>query len=242
MRDPERLQLERGQARALQQRARLVHPDVRDPAPLRRSPDRADGGAVAAGREAAGVAMGEDPGGGRHELRRVRAHPPAALDLLRVDPPGALAGRVATHLVERPAEVDGRRSRRRERLVGLVEIGAARGGERHPVGGGDADRGRAAHREHPDRVGELRRVTAAELAQLVRQPALVEDDDGVVLEPDDPLGIEVAEPRARHRASYVPSSQEARYLACSSVSSSIAMPIVASLSRAISSSISFGTT
>src|SRR5262245_27736073 len=39
----------------------------------------------------------------------------------------------------------------------------------------------------------------------------------------------------------VPSSHDARYVACSSVSSSIETPIVASLSRAISSSISFGT-
>ena len=40
---------------------------------------------------------------------------------------------------------------------------------------------------------------------------------------------------------YVPSSQEARYFACSSVSSSIAMPMVASFRRAISLSISSGT-
>jgi hypothetical protein len=40
---------------------------------------------------------------------------------------------------------------------------------------------------------------------------------------------------------YVPSSQLARYLACSSVSWSISMPIVASFSRAISRSISSGT-
>ncbi len=65
------------------------------------------------------------------------------------------------------------------------------------------------------------------------------------------LGARLASPRDRreagvrlevgHRVTQVPSSQEARYVACSSVSSSIATPIVASLSRAISSSISVGT-
>src|SRR5207244_904340 len=40
---------------------------------------------------------------------------------------------------------------------------------------------------------------------------------------------------------YVPSSQDARYLACSSVSRSMSTPIVASFRRAISLSISTGT-
>ena len=82
---------------------------------------------------------------------------------------------------------------------------------------------------------------AAELDHLIGQPALVEDDDRVVLEPDDAVRLEVSKRCSAHRP-YVPSSHEARYFACSSVSWSIEMPIVASLSRAISSSISFGTT
>src|SRR4051794_25857697 len=45
----------------------------------------------------------------------------------------------------------------------------------------------------------------------------------------------------RREAAQVPSSHDARYLACSSVSVSIVTPIVASFSRAISSSISVGT-
>jgi len=51
----------------------------------------------------------------------------------------------------------------------------------------------------------------------------------------------VGEDQPGRRLGYVPSSQDARYFACSSESSSIAMPIVASLRRAISLSISSGT-
>ena len=120
---------------------------------------------------------------------------------------------------------------------------ALRRRERQAVRGGNADRRRAAHGQRPDRLCELRRIGAAELDHLVGQAPLVEDDDRVVLEPDDPVRLEVPKRRLRCiRAGYVPSSHEARYFACSSVSWSIEMPIVASLSRAISSSIAFGTT
>ena len=113
--------------------------------------------------------------------------------------------------------------------------------ERQAVRGGDADRGRAADGQRSDRLGELRRIGAAELDHLVREPPLIEDDDRVVLEPDDAVRLEVPKRGLMHQP-YVPSSHEARYFACSSVSWSIEIPIVASLSRAISSSISFGTT
>ena len=128
---------------------------------------------------------------------------------------------------------------RREHLVGVVEICPARR-QRDPVRGGDADRGCAAHGEYLMASASSAASGAAELDELVGQPALVEDDNGVVLEPDDPLRDR--ESRLVASARYVPSSHEARYFACSSVSWSIAMPIVASLSRAISSSICFGTT
>jgi hypothetical protein len=61
------------------------------------------------------------------------------------------------------------------------------------------------------------------------------------LEDPGPTPGPVSQDERRWRLGYVPSSQDARYLACSSVSSSIAMPIVASLRRAISLSISSGT-
>ena len=84
-------------------------------------------------------------------------------------------------------------------------------------------------------------IGATELDHLVREPSLIQDDDRVVLEPDDAVRLEVPKRGLMHQP-YVPSSHEARYFACSSVSWSIEIPIVASLSRAISSSIAFGTT
>ena len=64
--------------------------------------------------------------------------------------------------------------------------------EREPVRGRDADRGRAANRERPNRVGHLRRRGAAQLDLLGRQASLVEQDDGVRLEANDALRLQVA--------------------------------------------------
>jgi len=63
-------------------------------------------------------------------------------------------------------------------------------GERVPVGGRDADRRRAAHRQRPDRLGDLGRRAALELDFLGGQPPLVEDDDPIGLQPHDPLGLQ----------------------------------------------------
>ena len=68
--------------------------------------------------------------------------------------------------------------------------------------------------------------TPEQYDEFVRQTPLVEHDHSVVVEANDALWAQV------------PSSHEARYRACSSVSWSMSMPIVASLSRAISSSMS----
>ena len=76
-----------------------------------------------------------------------------------------------------------------------LEVVALRCGERHSVRGGDADRRGAAHCQRPDRVGELASVVTAELDHLVGQQPLVENDNGVVLEPDDALRIEIARRR-----------------------------------------------
>ena len=210
-------------------------------AAARIAPDRR---AVAAGREPAGVAVGQDPGRRRHELRRVGAHRDAARDLVLVDPPRALGRRVGPHLVERPAEVDGRRARGGERLVGGVDVlrpasrrapGRTRRRRRSP-----APRARRAtgspRRAPPHRVQRSsttssgsrrwsRTTTASSSSRTMRSGSRSRS-----------VGLTHVTPR------YVPSSHEARYFACSSVSWSIEMPIVASLSRAISSSISFGTT
>ena len=189
--DPELLELPGGQPRALEERPRLVHPDVLDEPGLVCGPDRPERCPVAACCEAAGVAVRQHARTGRDELDRMLPHPPAALDLVCVDPLGALARRVVAHRVERPAEVDRRRPRRREHLGRGVEVVPALGGERHAVGGRSADRRRAAHGEHADRLRELGGRRAAKVDLLVGQPTLVEDDDGVVLEPDDPVRFEL---------------------------------------------------
>ena len=141
-----------------------------------------------------------------------------------------LGCRFVTHLLERPDEVHRRRPGFGQDAVGGVEILAALGRERVAVRGGDADGRRPAHGERPDRLGDLGRRLAAELELLVRKPALVEQDDRAGLQTNDALRRQV------------PSSHEARYFACSSVSRSMSTPMVASLSRAISLSISSGTT
>ncbi len=66
------------------------------------------------------------------------------------------------------------------------------GGEREAVRGRHSDRGRAPHGERADRGGDLRSRRTAQLDFLLGQAPLVENDDGVVLEPDDALGRQVA--------------------------------------------------
>ncbi len=173
--------------------------------------------------------MREDARSRLEEAEGVLPHPAAALDLLVVQRTCASGRRVVAQLVERPPQVHGRRTGGRQDVVRRIQVISALRGESKPVGRGDPDRGSAADGERTDGVGDLSRRRAAQLHLLVGQPSLVEDDHRVLLDPNDALG------------SYVPSSHEARYFACSSVSRSMEMPIVSSLSRAISSSISVGT-
>jgi hypothetical protein len=119
----------------------------------------------------------------------VPAHPLAALHLLVVERPGALCGGLVAELVERPPEIDRRRPRGCEHLVRRVQVFPVRGGKCETVGCGDPDGGRAAHRQRGDGVGDLRRRRAPQLDHLVRQPPLVEHDDGVGLEADDAFGF-----------------------------------------------------
>ena len=118
VRDAERLELPGGQPRALEQRPRLVDPDVREQAVLPRGAQRADRGAVAAGREPARVAVRQRARPRAEERSRVRRHPAAALDLFLVQRARPLGARVAAHLLERPDEVHGRRPRLRQHAVG----------------------------------------------------------------------------------------------------------------------------
>jgi len=126
------------------------------------------------------------------------AHPGAALDLELVDASRARAGRVAAHLVEGPAQVDGRRAGRCEHGVGRLEILSALGREGVGVRRRHADRGSPANGEAADRVCHLLPRPATQLDLVVWKPSLVEEDDRVVLEADYAMRI------------YVPSSHEAR--------------------------------
>ena len=191
MRDGELLELPRREAAALQERPRLVDPDVRDATRLVRGADCSERRSVATRREPARVAVREDARSLREQLHRVRAHRTAALDLVGVDPLGPLARRVVAHRLERPAEVDRRRAGRGERRERGVEVVAPLGGERHAVRGRDPDGRSAANGEHADRLGELGHRPAAEVDLMLREQALVEHDDGVVLETDDPVRLEV---------------------------------------------------
>ena len=115
-------------------------------------------------------------------------HPATALDLLLVQRARTLRRRIVTQLVERPAQVDRGRPRRREHVVGGVEVLPAHRRERQPVRGRHADRGRTADRESANRVRHLRGRRAAQLDLLVRQAPLVEHDHRVPLETNDAIG------------------------------------------------------
>src|SRR4029079_6330254 len=103
--------------------------------------DRAERRPVAAGRETARVAVRQDAGPVREQLDRVRAPRRAPLDLVRGDALGALARRIVAHRVEGPAEIDGGRPRREERLVRLVQRFPPGPRARETGGGGGAGPG-----------------------------------------------------------------------------------------------------
>ena len=119
------LQLPRGQARALEERPRLVHEHVRDEPPLEALADRPERAAHPAGGERPGVAVRERTRPGLEQAGRVGGHPAAALDLLRVQrtrPLGELGRALLApaHLGERPGQVHrsrpgGERARRAAR-------------------------------------------------------------------------------------------------------------------------------
>ena len=156
IRDPARLELPRGEARALEQRPGLVDPDVVEHAPLPGRAQRAERGAVPARRERAGVAVRERARARLEQLRGVPRHLPAALDLLAVDCSRALGGsgrrRIRSSAQPRLTAVGPARA---QDARGLLEVLAARGRERVAVRGRDADRRRAADRERPDRLGHV---------------------------------------------------------------------------------------
>jgi hypothetical protein len=82
-------------------------------------------------------------------------------------------------------------------MVGSLHVLSARRGKRDPVRGRDTDCRRAPDDHRADRVRHLGRSAARDVDLFERQPPLVEEDDAVVLEPQDPLRLEHARRRAR---------------------------------------------
>ena len=138
-----------GQSRALQQRTRLVHPDVEARIVRVGRAHDAKCRAVPAGREGAGIAVGEHSRPGRQKPGAVRAHREAARHLVVVDAPGERgqsraqlvrrAGGRRDHLVaalECPAEIDRGRPRARELALGRAssrrKAGVSGAAERAP--------------------------------------------------------------------------------------------------------------
>ena len=64
--------------------------------------------------------------------------------------------------------------------------------KRVAVGSRNADRGRTANDHGSNCIGNLGRRTAFDLDLFEWKPALVEEDDAIVLEPEDPLRLEQA--------------------------------------------------
>ena len=184
---PSSLELPGSEPRALVERPRLPHPDMLDEASLAAEPDRPERRPVAARRQRTGVAMRQRARARPQQRDGVLGHAPAALHFFRVDLPRALRGRIISHPIERPREVDGGGSRRPQHAIRLVEVMAELGRQRVAVGGGDADRRRAANSKRPDRLGHLRRAPALELHLFAGKSPLVEQDDAFVFQPDDLL-------------------------------------------------------
>ena len=209
-------QFPRGKAGALVARSGLVDPDVDRQAGVVGEIDRRGGGAPVDGGEPAGVAMGEDverPAGGLVRGEGAEQRQPGLADAAvdrdiliakgggEVARPRSAGSRrqrlqVRAGAVERPAEVDGGRPGREQRGVRPVQSRVGRIGaqsEPETVGGRRADERSAAHEHGPDGVGGLVERGQAYVLELVRQPRLVNDADGlpVRVEPDRPLRFAV---------------------------------------------------
>ena len=151
VRDARGLELPRRQAGALQERPRLVHPDMLKQTAFPGREQGADGAAVAARRKTARVAMSEcaSPGASSSAvcaaIRRQRSTSSAWKTS------SVLVRRVVTHRVESPGEIDGSRPRRSQDTICGREILAVGCREGNPVRGCDTDRRRSAHDHRLDR-------------------------------------------------------------------------------------------
>ena len=71
--------------------------------------------------------------------------------------------------------------------------------ERVAIGRCDADRGRPADGERPDRCCYVSGCAALELDLLVWKPALIEENDAADLESDDALWVEISHVHSLHQ-------------------------------------------
>jgi len=164
---------------------------------LHRRADHAERGAVAGGGQRAGVAVGEHARAVGQQRRTVLAHGAVGPDVLREDLMGlrqqrvGLGGRrvggerlpLQPHALEGPEQVDGRGPARRQHLETAVhgprEFGA-RGVpvpqrlQCHAIGGGAADRRRAANHHVADAGRHRLGAVAGQVVQLRRQHPLVD--------------------------------------------------------------------
>ena len=196
MRDAFLGELVRGEPRPLEQRAGLVGVDELETAPRVQLPDDAEGGAPPGGREAPGVAVGQDTqpravdpleqpvggatrqlavGGdvGRGDAARGGEHRVAAL------------GHERQHPVDAPREVDRRGpgrahplDRRPDRVVVPALPSPLVEGEHDPHRPGDPERGRTPHGELADRGDQLPRRLDHPVLGASRQEGLVEQPQG----------------------------------------------------------------
>ena len=83
--------------------------------------------------------------------------------------------------IERPLQIHRGRPRLAQHVGGLLEVRVRLRGERHAVGGGDADGRRATHLHAPNGVGHLFGGAADHEGGLVWQARLVEQHEGVLV-------------------------------------------------------------
>ena len=195
------LHLERGQARALQQRTGLVAEYVQVvPAVLEGNVDRRQRGAVLRGREGAGIAVREDAVAVAQQLEAVLADVPADRDILLTDRvrlflqallhlryglSALLREKDLLHAVQRPGQVHRRGAGRvqvgllllkfRDELVHFVRLDLIRQ-QVNAVAGGHADRGRTAHPQRINGLPDVLRLREIQVLDLSGKQSLVEDD------------------------------------------------------------------
>ena len=173
---------------------------------LHRRPDHAKRGAIPCRRQRTGVAVREDIGRVWHQRGAVRAHRPAARDVLVVNPASIgdealpdLAHRTTGlcglrerpfHALDRPKQIHGSGPRRRQQVAGLLKLrgeplragrSALQHAERDPHGGSHANGWRAANDHRPDRPGHFGRGSARDVDFRGRQLPLVDHHNMIAL-------------------------------------------------------------